>query len=96
MIITVLRSRIRPEALDAYNACTEEMRILARAQPGFLAVRPTTLVTEKRSLSTSGNPGPCKKTRFRCHPLLLSMLQQWFACARLAVPYLTSPSAPFP
>ena len=34
MIVTVLRSRVRPEAIDAYNECTEKMRILARAQPG--------------------------------------------------------------
>lgn len=29
MIITVLRSRVRPEVVEAYKACTEKMRKLA-------------------------------------------------------------------
>ena len=39
MIITVLRSRVRPQAVEAYKACTEEMRKLAQSQPGFISVK---------------------------------------------------------
>jgi len=39
MIVTVLRSRIRPEAAEEYKACTAEMRKLAQSQPGFISVK---------------------------------------------------------
>ncbi len=41
-------------------------------------------------------PATQPKSRFRCHPFSISMLQQWFACARLTVSYLTSLTTPFP
>jgi heme-degrading monooxygenase HmoA len=39
MIVAVFRSRIRPEALDAYNACAQKARKLAERQPGFVSVK---------------------------------------------------------
>lgn len=35
-VVTVFRSRLRPEALDAYEPMSERMVELARAMPGFV------------------------------------------------------------
>jgi heme-degrading monooxygenase HmoA len=39
MIVTVLRSRIRAETREAYDACTAKMRELVQSQPGFISVK---------------------------------------------------------
>jgi len=41
-------------------------------------------------------PATHLKFRFRCQTFFISMLHQWFACARLTVTYLTSSATPFP
>lgn len=39
LALTVLRSRIRQEAIDEYNACTARMRTLTGSMPGFISVK---------------------------------------------------------
>ena len=39
MILVVLRSRVRPEAADAYSRLANEMREIARTMPGFISVK---------------------------------------------------------
>lgn len=35
MVLTVFRSRVRPEEADAFNALADEMMSLAQSMPGF-------------------------------------------------------------
>ena len=39
MIVAIFRSRIRPEAMSDYTACTAAMRELATKMPGFISVK---------------------------------------------------------
>ena len=38
-VVTIFRSRLRPEAADEYHATAERMVELARVQPGFVDIK---------------------------------------------------------
>lgn len=38
-VLTIFRSRLRPEHLDEYAACAERMRALAETMPGFVSIK---------------------------------------------------------
>ncbi|MDX1932048.1 MAG: antibiotic biosynthesis monooxygenase [Capsulimonadales bacterium] len=48
MILTVFRSRLRPDAGEAYRAWAEEIETLARRQPGFVSVKTFAAVDGER------------------------------------------------
>jgi heme-degrading monooxygenase HmoA len=39
MIVTIFRSRLRPEHVEEYSGVAERMDALARAAPGFLGIK---------------------------------------------------------
>jgi heme-degrading monooxygenase HmoA len=48
MVLTVFRSRLRPEALQAYQPWAERMSVLARGMPGYISHKTFTAADGER------------------------------------------------
>lgn len=67
-IITIFRSRLRPEHLDEYHRVAEEIEQLARTMPGFIAIKVFSAPDGER-VSVVEFESQEAHDRWRIHPL---------------------------
>jgi heme-degrading monooxygenase HmoA len=67
MIITIFRSRLRPEHLDEYHALSPRIEELARSMPGFIAIKGYT-ATDGERVSIVEFESEATQLAWRNHP----------------------------
>lgn len=67
MIITIFRSRLRPEHLEEYHALAEKIHALAVSMPGFIAIK-TFAADDGERVSIVEFASEATHTTWRNHP----------------------------